>query len=161
MTGRGGHIYVNSDISGHGRGHFGNVYNYGPSQEEEVIRSVLESLKYDGMDDRRDRLNGAERGTFEWTLAEKQTQTHDVEEDDESDTNEQSDETDDEEDNPDCCGVDVDSASDLMTIDTSFATWLGGETEDLFCFLGKPGSGKSTLMYVVNPSELPDTSCAD
>lgn len=102
------------------------MYNqHSPSPDEKAFGSVIESLSYDGMNDRRDRLNSAERGTFDWALAEGD--------------------------------VEVVAHRDIFfgraytqttKIDVSFTQWLEGEAEGLFCFMGKPGSGKSTLMYV-------------
>lgn len=144
MAHRGAHNYTNSHISGHSRAHLGDVHNhYGPSPDERLFHSVLESLRYDGMDDRRDRLSGAERGTFEWTLAEEKTANADHEDNNTSGTHEQGDEED------VLYSVIRSAVSKLNTtaIDTSFASWLEGKNEDLFCFMGIPGSGKSTLMY--------------
>lgn len=71
-TNRSGHSYTNIHNSDASRSHLGDVYNqYGPSPDQQAFRAVLDSLRYDGMDDRRDRLNSAERGTFEWALAER------------------------------------------------------------------------------------------
>lgn len=168
MAGRSGHSYTNSIVSDQARAHLGDVYNnYGPSPDEKSFRSILESLRYDGMDDRRDRLNNAERGTFEWTLAEERCvgdeagegldQVTGTEDFDESDTSKENDS----EDELDSWDSDSDHEIRSWTIDTSFATWLEGEKEDLFCFFGKPGSGKSTLMYVRTTFESASTSCAD
>lgn len=123
---RHGNQYTNTYIYG-GRSHLGNVYNnYGPSSDEQALRSILESLSYDGMDDRRDTMTNAGRGTFDWTLAEEEMEavTSRWIENDGS----------------------VSTYS--TTIDIGFTRWLKGEDEDLFCFMGKPGSGKSTLMYI-------------
>jgi hypothetical protein len=121
--------YTNIHNSGSSRVQLGDSHNYyGPSPDEQAFRSVLESLRYDGMDDRRDRLNSAGSGTFEWALARGQ--------------------------------VEFVTSRDhwfrgegtlytrTKTIDISFTNWLSQEDGGLFCFLGKPGSGKSTLMCV-------------
>ena len=141
MSDRGGHNYTNSYIAGEARAHLGDVYNnYGPSPDERLFLSVLESLRYDGMDDRRDRLNSAGRGTFRWTLHEQQTEVpkrRRTENEDGEGFKEHS------------CIEDGDE-SDMSDSELgTFATWLGaGDHDGLFCFFGKPGSGKSTLMYV-------------
>lgn len=154
MAGRGGHSYTNSFISDQARAHLGDVYNnYGPSLDEQLFRSILESLRYDDMDDRRDRLNSAERGTFEWILTEERRVDNETGEGREGGhgmkPSGQCDlsERDGGRDRYDSWGSDGDYELRSGTIDASFATWLAGENEDLFCFFGKPGSGKSTLMY--------------
>lgn len=128
MTSRAGHSYTNSYISGSSRAHLGDVYNhYGPSPDERAVQSVLESLRYDGMDDRRDRLSSAERGTFDWALAGGKVKSDgDVE----------------------SHKADGGRSEDVRTARVTFTTWLEGSEEGLLCFMGKPGSGKSTLMYV-------------
>ena len=204
-TSRPGHSYSNIYNSDASRSHLGDVYNqYGPSLDQQAFRAVLDSLRYDGMDNRRDRLNSAERGTFEWALAGRDV-TSTVDRDDESDggnehhdagsqrgsdsgddddekstSNEDEDvrhngnkeerdgsngqvsgsgdgegstNTDDDEKNADK-DDDEDSADEYhlwyntKNIDQAFMDWLvSDEKEDkLFCFMGKPGSGKSTLM---------------
>ncbi len=35
---------------------------------------------------------------------------------------------------------------DLRSVDVGFKAWLRESDSGLFCFMGKPGSGKSTLM---------------
>lgn len=109
-----------------GRSHQGNNYNFGPSSDEQTLLSILESLEYPGMHERRDTLTEAESGTFRWALAAKEVEfvTRRVVYDD------------------------GETRTHTTTIDKSFTSWLQGEEEELFCFMGKPGSGKSTLMYV-------------
>ncbi|KAL1587052.1 hypothetical protein WHR41_04206 [Cladosporium halotolerans] len=78
------------------------------------------------MNDRRDRLNSAERGTFDWALAEGDVEVvahRDI--------------------------VFGRAYTQTTKIDVSFTQWLEGEAEGLFCFMGKPGSGKSTLMKYI------------
>jgi hypothetical protein len=125
MASHSGNIYKNIHTSGSGRAHLGDVHNYhGPSPDEQASRSVLESLRYDDMTDRRDRLSSAERDTFTWAFADGGVgcvaEWSDVKE----------------------------FHTRTKTIDVGFVTWLKGQDENLFCFMGKPGSGKSTLMYV-------------
>jgi hypothetical protein len=171
---RPGHNYSNIYTSDASRNHLGDVYNqYGPSPDQQAFRAVLDSLRYDGMDDRMDRLSSAERGTFEWALGGRDVEStmcryKGVEEDEdveryvESDKNgirnddddDENTENDYDEDFADD-GYDEDyvDAYDLWhsskTIDGAFTDWLVSDEEEdnLFCFVGKPGSGKSTLMY--------------
>jgi hypothetical protein len=160
----------------------GDVYNqYGPSPDQQAFRAVLDSLRYDGMDNRRDWLNSAERGTFEWALVERAMESM-VDRDDAGEESGQEDEEDNEHykkdgesysDSDDGKkftdgngsgdeGVSTDNGEDqeeiwhkddlwhkTKTIDANFTDWLMSEEEEgsLFCFMGKPGTGKSTLMY--------------
>ena len=129
MASRSRHSYSNIHNSDASRNHLGDVYNqYGPSPDQQAFNAVLESLRYDGMDDRRDNLNSAERGTFEWALAEK------------DEGQEQRDRE----------RYNVDPRPRPKIIDKRFTDWLVADDGDsgLFCFMGKPGSGKSTLMCV-------------
>jgi hypothetical protein len=124
--------YTNIYNSGSSRVHLGDTHNcYGASPDEQAFRSVLDSLRYDGMDDRRDRLNSAERGTFEWALTKEDVETVT----DRSVRN------------------DFDDHTSIKIFDASFTSWFESYDDNLFCFMGKPGSGKSTLMYVQDASE--------
>jgi hypothetical protein len=171
MASRPGHSYSNIYHSDSSRSHLGDVYNqYGPSPDQQAFRVVLDSLRYDGMDDRMNRLSSAERGTFEWALAERAVESM-VDRDDASEESGQEDDQDDEHYNE---GGERDGASDseeenidddandesgseddlwhsTKTIDGAFTHWLATDKEEggLFCFMGKPGSGKSTLMYAL------------
>lgn len=170
---RPGHSYSNIHNSDSSRSHLGDVYNqYGPSPDQQAFQAVLESLRYDGMDDRRDRLNSAERGTFEWALAERSVEStmgryEGAEEDEDGERyadcdkngirNDDDDENTDNDYNEafayDRYDEDFADAYDpwhsSKTIDGAFTDWLVSDEEEdnLFCFVGKPGSGKSTLMY--------------
>ena len=195
MASRSGHSYSDIHNSGASRNHLGDVYNqYGPSPDQQAFRAVLDSLRYDGMDDRTDRLNSAEAGTFEWALAGRDgdggvldtddARGEDGQEDDEdngfydeggeSGSNSDDDEghKDDEDNQRYNEGGELGSDSDdeegsrdedsdeesedegdlwqsTKTIDRAFTDWLVSDEgeRNLFCFMGKPGSGKSTLMY--------------
>lgn len=108
-----------------GRNQQGNTYHsHGQPADEQTFNSILESLHYRGMDERRDTLTGAESGTFEWALAEEKGEFVNKRE----------------------VGHDGKTHTDSTFIDVGFTKWLQGDEEGLFCFMGKPGSGKSTLM---------------
>lgn len=173
MASRSGHSYSNIHNSDASRNHLGDVYNqYGPSPDQQAFRAVLDSLRYDGMDDRMDRLSGAERGTFEWALAGRDGDGGMLDTDDASDGDGQEDDGDDDDDEwyneGGERGSDIDDDEgftyedsdeesederDLWhstkTIDRAFTSWLVSDEGEgnLFCFMGKPGSGKSTLTY--------------
>lgn len=107
-----------------GRNHFGDYYSYGPSPDQRALQTLIDSLSYPGMKDRRDALSEASRGTFEWAFLEGETEfVYDrwIRDDGE-----------------------VHDYSNPVNID--FKAWLEGDGNGLFCFMGKPGSGKSTLM---------------
>jgi hypothetical protein len=126
MASHGGHSYTNSYISGSSRVHMGDAHHYhGPSPDERAFSSMLESLYYEGMNDRRNRLSSAERGTFAWALAEGDVAERIIW--------------------PAPEGI---FYTDTKHTHADFKGWLRGQDENMFCFMGKPGSGKSTLMYV-------------
>jgi hypothetical protein len=118
-----GHYY-DGVITGD-RVHLGDVYHYEPSPEERALDAILESLKYPGMHNRRDALNEAHEGTFDWTFLEGETQF--LQKRDEYGHAEH---------------------DHVQTVDMNVKSWLQDTDQSLFCVVGKPGSGKSTFMYV-------------
>jgi hypothetical protein len=144
MASRSGHNYSDIHNFGASRNHLGDVYNqYGPSPDQQAFRAVLDSLRYDGMDDRMDRLSSAEAGTFEWALAGRDGDGGALDKDDAGDEDGGKDDEDNEWYN------EGDLWHSTKTIDSAFTNWLVSDEGEgnLFCFMGKPGSGKSTLMY--------------
>jgi hypothetical protein len=117
-----GYQYQSVHVSGD-RVHLGDVYHYEPPPEERAFNAVLESLKYPGMHDRRDALNEAHEGTFDWTFLEGETRF--VKERDENGNAE---------------------SDHFRFVDMNFKTWLQDTEQNLFRVVGKPGSGKSTFM---------------
>jgi dephospho-CoA kinase len=116
-----GNDYNNIHIEG-GRIVLGNVY--GQSPDERAFAAILDSLRYDGMTDRRDTLAEAQEGTFDWTFLEGETKFLRRRWMDHK-------------------GVVQD---DFRKVEMSFKAWLEARDEGLFCVMGKPGSGKSTFM---------------
>jgi hypothetical protein len=116
-----GHYYDGVNVTG--SAHLGDVYHHEPSPEERALNAVLGSLRYTGMHDRRDALTEAHEGTFDWTFLEGETQF--VEKRDEHGRG---------------------HSDRFRTVDMNFKSWLHDSGEGLFCFIGKPGSGKSTFM---------------
>lgn len=119
-----GNEYNNIYIEG-GRTVLGNVYGQS-SSDERALQAILDSLSYAGMTDRRDTLREAEEGTFDWTFLEGETKFVTQRRVDKE-------------------GVSTDRYED---VEMNFKIWLEAEDESLFCVMGKPGSGKSTFMYV-------------
>jgi hypothetical protein len=124
FTQRVGNDYINVRVEGGGRAILGNVY--GQSSDERALAAILESLSYPGMTDRRDTLAEAQEGTFDWTFLEGETKflkQRRINREGFSDT-------------------------DYEHIVMNLKTWLETDDDGLFCLMGKPGSGKSTFMYV-------------
>ena len=46
---------------------------YGQSSDERALEAILDSLRYEGMTDRRDTGAEAQEGTFDWTFLEGKT----------------------------------------------------------------------------------------
>jgi hypothetical protein len=104
----------------------GDVYNNHNSPDERALMAILDSLSYPGIMDRRDALAEAYEKTFDWTFLEGETEF----------LTERS--------------RDGNEASDSYDkVNMNFRSWLEQENQGLFCVTGKPGSGKSTFMYVV------------
>jgi dephospho-CoA kinase len=118
-----GNDYNNIHIEG-GRTILGNVY--GQSSDERALAAIFDSLRYDGMTDRRDTLAEAQEGTFDWTFLEGETKFLTQRWVDHK-------------------GVSHDQFEDVQM---NFKAWLEADDTDLFCVMGKPGSGKSTFMCV-------------
>jgi dephospho-CoA kinase len=118
-----GNDYNDIHIEG-GRTVLGNVY--GQSPDERALEAILGSLRYDGMTDRRDALAEAQEGTFDWTFLEGETEFL---------TRRR-------------IGSEGLVRDDFRNIQMNFKAWLEADDEGLFCVMGKPGSGKSTFMYV-------------
>jgi hypothetical protein len=125
LTPRPGHGYQDINIGGSSRVHMGDAYHHhGPSSDERALSAILESLSYPGMYDRRGALAEAHEGTFAWSLQEEKPRVLEY-------------------DDPDVCYT-----GEHQKSDAGFKAWLGDMDQGLFCIMGKPGSGKSTFMYV-------------
>ena len=116
-----GHYY-DGVITGD-RVHLGDVYHHEPSPEERALQTVLESLEYPGMHDRRDALTEAHEGTFDWTFLDGKTKF--VEKRMENGNG---------------------RFDHFRTVNMDFKSWLENKDGDMYCVVGKPGSGKSTFM---------------
>lgn len=81
---------------------------------------MLDSLRYEDMDDRRDRLDSVERVTFEWALAERDTERT-INRDDESDDHKRH------ADNEEGCGY---FWHKKKPVDATFTDWLVADEEE-------------------------------
>lgn len=128
-TSRSGHNFNNFQVAGSARVHAGDSYNYGPSPDERALQTILESLRYPGMTDRRDALAEGHEGTFDWTFLEGETDflKYRLERKGEHDSDER------------WHGL-------YGKVDMNFKSWLQNTNQGLFCIMGKPGSGKSTFV---------------
>jgi hypothetical protein len=124
-----GRIYQNIHSTDNSRMHLGDVYNDHHSPDERALMAILDSLSYPGMTDRRDALAEAHEKTFDWTFLEGETNFLT-------------------ERNPN--GNEVFDSYD--TVNMNFKSWLAQGDRGLFWVTGKPGSGKSTFMYVKKKS---------
>jgi len=131
-----GRLYSNIHSTDNSRMHLGDVYNNHRSPDERALKAVLESLSYPGMTDRRDALAEAHEKTFDWTFLDGET---DFLMERGPDGNEKWDR--------------------YETVEMSFRSWLQQKDQGLFCITGKPGSGKSTFMWVQDKSAALETSC--
>jgi ABC-type multidrug transport system fused ATPase/permease subunit len=116
-----GHLYDGVHVTG--SAHLGDVYHYEPSPEERAFNAILESLEYPGMHDRRDALTEAHEETFDWTFLDGETQF--VEKRIEFGNGQ---------------------FDRLRTVNMDFKSWLENKDGNMYCVVGKPGSGKSTFM---------------
>ena len=122
-------IYQNIHSTENSRMHLGDVYNNYQSPDERALMSILDSLSYPGMTDRRDALAEAHERTFDWAFLEGKTKFL-VERDQEGD----------------------EEWDSYDTVNMSFRSWLQQKDQGLYCITGKPGSGKSTFMCVQDDS---------
>jgi hypothetical protein len=125
LVSTGSRHYENVEARDNSYMHLGDVYNGYLSPDERALKAILESLSYPGMTDRRDSLAEAHEKTFDWTFLEGNTRF----------PKERS------------------SYGDQQwisyeTVDMNFKSWLQQKDHGLFCVTGKPGSGKSTFVYV-------------
>ncbi|KAI1850463.1 hypothetical protein JX265_013425 [Neoarthrinium moseri] len=118
-------------------------------QDEATRARILGSLKYEGMNRRKNDIKENHRKTFEWIFKSDLSQVTRAREE---------------------LNVDSDSESDSQpgdvrpTLGDSFVTWLGSN-DTTYWISGKPGSGKSTLMLFLlkdpRTQDLLDTRSPD
>ncbi|KAK7419624.1 hypothetical protein QQX98_003215 [Neonectria punicea] len=128
-------------------------------KDQEAKRDrFLRSLKFPGMNERRNQIKTSQAGTFQWIFEDDAASSEDDEDDDEeewdSEDDEDADSEDDDEDDEDEEGDSDDSESQHESDDDipwdSFMDWLKSNSPIFWCS-GKPGSGKSTLVkYIIS-----------
>jgi hypothetical protein len=61
-----GNVYSHVNVAAGGRSHLGNSYNFGPTEDQQILQSILQSLHYPEMGQRGRGVSDAHAGTFEW-----------------------------------------------------------------------------------------------
>jgi hypothetical protein len=61
-----GNVYSHVNVAAGGRSHLGNCYNFGPTEDQQILQSILQSLYYPEMGQRGRDVPDAGAGTFEW-----------------------------------------------------------------------------------------------
>lgn len=168
-------IYSHVHISAGGRSHLGNSYNYGPTEDQQILQSVLQSLYYPEMGQRGRDVPDAGADTFEWLFEDYDSQTSqeslnsdeceqehvdDERQSDEEESYEQEQREDQSEDKSED-ESDVESTysqnhSERDDIATKLRSWLKDDGDSAFWVTGKPGSGKSTFMKFLRDHDSTD-----
>jgi hypothetical protein len=79
-----GNVYSHVHVAAGGRSHLGNSYNFGPTEDQQILQSILQSLHYPGMGQRGSDVPEAGTDTFEWLFEDGGRRLfHDSEESDE------------------------------------------------------------------------------
>jgi len=157
-----GNVYSNVHVGAGGRSHLGNSYNYGPTEDQQILHSILQSLHYPEMGQRGSDVPDAGADTFEWLFGEYGRQpSHDSDEsdkyeqefvDDEGQSmkkdayDEEEREYTSEEDLSDVESTYSEDQSERDDIAVKLRSWLKDDGDNVFWVTGKPGSGKSTFM---------------
>jgi hypothetical protein len=61
-----GNVYSHVHVAAGGRSHLGNSYNFGPTEDQQILQSILQSLRYPEMGQRGRGVSEASADTFEW-----------------------------------------------------------------------------------------------
>jgi len=115
-------IYSNVHVGDGGRSHLGNSYNFGPTEDQQILQAILQSLHYPEMGRRGLDVSDAKADTFEWLFEEGGSETSHSFED---------------------SGLDE---TERRSMATKLRCWLKNDGDSVFWITGKPGSGKSTFM---------------
>jgi hypothetical protein len=61
-----GNVYSHVHVAAGGRSHLGNSYNFGPTEDQQILQSILQSLHYPEMGQRGRGVSDPGADTFEW-----------------------------------------------------------------------------------------------
>jgi hypothetical protein len=70
-----GNVYSNFHVHDGARAHVGNSYSYGPTEDQQILQSILQSLHYPEMGQRGRDVSDSKAGTFEWLFEDRDDQT--------------------------------------------------------------------------------------
>jgi hypothetical protein len=70
-----GNVYSHVNVAAGGRSHLGNSYNFGPTEDQQILQSILQSLYYPEMGQRGRDVPDAGAGTFKWLFEDGGSQT--------------------------------------------------------------------------------------
>ncbi|KAM0693988.1 hypothetical protein Q7P36_006114 [Cladosporium allicinum] len=70
-----GNVYSNFHVHDGARAHVGNSYSYGPTEDQQILQSILQSLHYPEMGQRGRDVSDSKAGTFEWLFEDLDDQT--------------------------------------------------------------------------------------
>lgn len=125
-----GNVYSNFHVHDSARAHVGNSYSYGPTEDQQILQSILQSLHYPEMGQRSRDVSDSKAGTFEWLFEDRDDQTsHISNKSDRDDAGKYS--------------YEQRRRNDLAM---ELRCWLKDDRDSVFWVTGKPGSGKSTFM---------------
>jgi hypothetical protein len=157
-----GNFYSHIHVGAGGRSHLGNVYNYGPTEDQQILQSILQSLHYPEMGQRGTDVPDAGTDTFEWLFEDYARQPfHDSDESDEYEQEYPDDEIQcDDGETPGQERWETTSEGELSGVESTYSedqsgrddiavklrSWLKDDGDSVYWVTGKPGSGKSTLM---------------
>ena len=68
-------VYSNFHVHDGARAHVGNSYSYGPTEDQQILQSILQSLHYPEMGQRGRDVSDSKAGTFEWLFEDCDGQT--------------------------------------------------------------------------------------
>jgi hypothetical protein len=160
-----GNVYSHVHVAAGGRSHLGNSYNIGPTEDQQILQSILQSLHYPEMGQRGSDVPEAGTDTFEWLFEDGGRRLfHDSEESDEDEQEYVNDERQSDEGEAhdqegweemilwelshveSTCSEDQYERGERGEIAAKLRSWLKDDGDNVFWVTGKPGSGKSTFM---------------
>ena len=125
-----GNVYSNFHVHDGARAHVGNSYSYGPTEDQQILQSILQSMHYPEMGQRGRDVSDSKAGTFEWLFEDCDGQTSHI--------SNKSDRDD--------AGIYAYKQRERNDLAMGLRRWLKDDRDSVFWVTGKPGSGKSTVM---------------